>query len=51
MCFPTRRSSLIISHQGHRTAVNYGWEVPIAIWHLRLLVAASTVQRYLSLLS
>lgn len=50
MCFPTRRSSLIISHQGYRTAVNYPWEIPIAIWHLRLLVAASTVQRYLSTL-
>lgn len=51
MCFPTRRSSLIISHQGHRASVNYGWEVRIVIWHLRLLVMASKAHRLLSLLS
>lgn len=51
MCFPTRSSSLIISHRGHRVAANYGWEIPFAVLHLKLLVAASRVHKFIALLS
>lgn len=51
MCFPTRHSSIVITHHGHRVAANRRWQVPFACLHLRLLVAASRVQRVISLLS